>query len=792
MSRQKRVLALFLSALMVLSVLGTGVAFAAQTVDNPSEIPDDQVFEVSNDGTVKGWERAAFTLRTDDTDAATAVPAPATVKGERIEGEPDDETVAGGDSGTQQKLIKRIGTDDERNKLGVHNTDDNIQIEFKDSWANSGELSDQEGVDLIAARLTPQENKGIPDTSSEAFDLFSSVQNANENASFTMIKEDSGPLTGGNLDATYSPSKAGNYIIFAAVNDKSGEDGFSVDGEKIKANDGAVIIGMDQLSIQEAPSTVTEPQNPNPDDGKLEFTVDAPDSFEAESGDGVTHAVAVYKESTFRESRFDVVVNGGNLGTDFSASDDMQLEHSINEINGVANVEDGTTINGYDLSDGRVARPVTATSIVDFLADEAGTEDPNTHPIEEGGEDSSSFETIDASVTVVNDRPAETTVTVEKKDFSSGEYRFVVLSTPDSDEQTMSTNTDTITLESESTTTPTPTPTPGDGDGDDDTGGGGGGGGGAPSSPSAEFDITNATINETVIESGDTIGVNVTIENTGDADGEFDARLTSRGVTLDQKSVDIDEGSSETVRLTNTFNESGAYNLQINNDYKLGLVFVDVEPAGVAVNETRQLADEAPDQPGLRVGFRNVSVTNITFSNENATGNVSVEDLTRVPRNITQPEGKAVQSSRITVPESERNRSATVQMRVNASRLNEFNASAEELVITRYNDTSEEWEELNTSVVSSDDESVLLEAETPGFSLFAVTAPDEEETTPTPTATPTDLTPTPTETDTTDDITTDTPEDTPTETDSETLPGFGAIVALIALLAAALLAMRRQ
>jgi PGF-CTERM protein len=135
-------------------------------------------------------------------------------------------------------------------------------------------------------------------------------------------------------------------------------------------------------------------------------------------------------------------------------------------------------------------------------------------------------------------------------------------------------------------------------------------------------------------------------------------------------------------------------------------------------------------------------------------------------------------------------------MRVNASQLGELNASAEDLVITRYNETSEAWEELNTSVLSSDSNSVLLEAETPGFSVFAVTAPtDEDEATPTPsepTPTPTELTATPTETDTTDDILTDTLEDTPTETDSEELPGFGAVVALVALLAAALLALRRQ
>jgi PGF-pre-PGF domain-containing protein/PGF-CTERM protein len=788
-------MALLFSSLMVLSVLGAGVAFAETGVQNPtSNVPDSQVFTVSNDGQIEGWERAAYTLRTDDTTAATQVTPPSIVQGERL-GDGNSFT-SNNDGQDSHGLVREFSN--QRNPIGVHNQNQNVNIEFDANLATSGtydQLNDEDNVQLVAARLTPQDGKGVPDTTEQALDLFSSVDNANANATFQMVETNT-QLSGSGTLSTTQQFSPGNYIIFAAVREDSA-NGFEVSSGDISVAGDVVLIGMDQLAVQEEEASVTPPSNPNPGDS-LTFDIDTTNAF---GSSDVTHAVAVYDASTFEGARFDVVVDESALGNDFSGSDDIQLEHSIEGTNGVADVEDGTTVNGQQLSDGRINRPVSVTSIIDFLAEEAGTEDPSTHPITNGGASNSETETIDASVTVVNGENADTTVTVDTFDnFSTGDYRYVVLSTLDTDEQDMSTNTGTITLESESTTTPTPTPTPGDGDGDDDTGdgdgGGGGGGGGAAPSPSAEFDITDATINETVIESGDTVGVNVTIENTGDADGEFDARLTSRVITLDEQSVDIDEGSSETVRLTNTFIESGAYNLKINNDFEIGLVLVDVEPAQVAVNETRQLADEAPDQPGLRVGFRNASVTNITFSNENATGNVSVEDLTRVPHNITQPNGSVVQSTQITVPESERNRSATVQMRVNASRLNEFNASAEELVITRYNDTSEEWEELNTSVAASGNESVLLEAETPGFSLFAVTAPQEEETTPTPTATatPTDLTPTPTptETDTTDDITTDTPDDTPTETDSETLPGFGAVVALIALLAAALLAMRRQ
>jgi PGF-pre-PGF domain-containing protein/PGF-CTERM protein len=790
MIRKSSSTALLLSFLMILSVLGSGVAFAQ---DNPSGIDDSQVFEVSNDGQIEGWERAAFTLRTDDTNAATKITPPDTVLGERISGTPSPDTSNGGDSGDAQTLIQDFG---ERNSLGIHDTG-SIRVVIDQGFAQSTALDGQSGVDIIAARLTPQPDKGTPDTSSEAFDLFSSVQNANENASFTMLDKDV-QLNGGTYDQSHSFLNPGNYVIFAAVNDNSGEKGFQVTNDEISVDGDAVIIGMDQLSVQDAPATMTsEPTDASPGED-LEFGIDTSGPF---SGSDVTHAVAVYHADTFKNSKFDVVVNENNFGNSFSASDDMQLEHSISEVNGVADVEPGTTVNGYDLSDGKVSRPVTATSVVDFLADEAGTNDPSTHKIETGGASDSDFETIDASVTVVNSKSAASTVTVETlNDFTEGEYRYVVLSTLDNDEQNMSTSTGTISLTSGTTSTPTPTETPSDGDDDDDSSSGSSGssGGGAPA-PSAEFDITNATINKTVINSSETVAVNVTVANDGDADGEFEADLTLGGISLTEETVDIAEGTNETITLLHTFNRSGAFTLKINDDFEVGTILVDEDPAEVSQTEARDLVDEEPDEPGLRVGFRNVSVSNITFSNESATGNVSVDDLTRVPHDISQPGGEVVQTSRITVPETQRNESATVQLRVNGTRLRNLNASAEDLVISRYNETAEKWEDLNTSVTASSNESVLLEAETPGFSLFAVTVPQEEETTPTPTATPTDLTPTPTdltptptETDTTDDITTDTPDDTPTETDSETLPGFGAVVALIALLAAALLAMRRQ
>jgi|GEM_PF-3584247 len=720
-----------------------------------------------------------------------------------------------------------------RDSINVYQQGQAVDLRFKSRTnADTSQFANTDGQ-FIIARLNESSN------ASDAFNV--DVNSDSGDATFgadaiEIVDVRSAQIDGsGVAETTFTPSDDGTYVTL--LTSQNVGDGFQEVNGNLTINaleNELTIVGTEVISVQTDDDATASP-------GQNE--VEQGDTVEYELASGrpepVDHTFALYHEDEFVNSGLTVDANG-QIGDNLTVTDgklNATLISKDGERQNVTIEASGTideVLNNYTIA-GELIPPFNGTSgsITDGAATETVTlqigENFSTGDyrfVYAATGDDGSFSTDDTTITVVeSDNVSVTSASLSDTSIEEGESVNVdatvenvggtqgtITADLEVDGTTVASKQVTVSAGGTKTVTFTETfnnpgtfdisvngvnagtlsvneaDTGGGGTSPGSGGGGGGGGGGAAPSPSAEFDITSGTINQTVIQSGDTVGVDVTIENNGDASGTFDARLTTRGVTLDEQSVKISEGSSKTVRLTNTFTESGAYNLKINNDYKLGLVFVDVEPAEVAVSETRQLADESPDQPGLRVRFRNVSVRNITFSNENATGNVSIEDLTRVPYNVTQPQGNVIQATRITVPESERNRSATVQMQVNASQLSEFNASAEDLVITRYNDTSGEWGALNTSVASSSGEMVLLEGETPGFSLFAVTAPEEEE----PTPTPTEPTPTPTETDTTDDITTDTPEDTPTETDSETLPGFGAIVALIALLAAALLAMRRQ
>jgi PGF-CTERM protein len=140
----------------------------------------------------------------------------------------------------------------------------------------------------------------------------------------------------------------------------------------------------------------------------------------------------------------------------------------------------------------------------------------------------------------------------------------------------------------------------------------------------------------------------------------------------------------------------------------------------------------------------------------------------------------------ITVPEDLRDEPATIRVSVDAD---EIETSPEQVVIERYDAEADTWTELETTPVETGGDVVELEAETPGFSLFAVTEADEE-TTATQTAAETTMT----DSATPEDDTTPTADSVQTSisTTETGTPGFGLGVAIVAVLGAALVAVRRK
>lgn len=174
-----------------------------------------------------------------------------------------------------------------------------------------------------------------------------------------------------------------------------------------------------------------------------------------------------------------------------------------------------------------------------------------------------------------------------------------------------------------------------------------------------------------------------------------------------------------------------------------------------------------------------------------ATGFIQASELSQLPSGTSQPPNQVGNAMSIQVPEDMRRNSATVRLSLQTSQLN---VDADRLRVVRYNDETGAWTALDTQVVSQTQSTTLVRAETPGFSLFALTAAEETGSDESTTESPTDTTSTDGK-DTAEENLSDTPapapnnEGTSTEADS---PGFAPVLTVMTLLCVAFLLGRKE
>lgn len=123
--------------------------------------------------------------------------------------------------------------------------------------------------------------------------------------------------------------------------------------------------------------------------------------------------------------------------------------------------------------------------------------------------------------------------------------------------------------------------------------------------------------------------------------------------------------------------------------------------------------------------FEKTNVEQIVFDSSDITGDVTSRDLDREPNETGPSPGVSASVSEIVVPDNAKNTSATIRTKVSTARLEEIDADAEDLRVNRYNDEKGKWQGLQTTLVEKRDDVVVLEAETPGFSYFSVSAVSE-------------------------------------------------------------------
>jgi PGF-pre-PGF domain-containing protein len=420
-------------SLLAIVLLSTVAFVPVATADatSPSALPEDQLFEATE--SVAVWERAPFPLRSDNTRAEVQVTPPEVTAS--VEG-----------LGERSLVFGRPGAP--KNPVGSFGPSQTVSFDFDDDRALApSSLDGQDNVQVVAARLEGT-GGGVPNTFGEAAALLSE-RNANANASFyddapVLSNYGNGDGTGasatqldsdGDLTFDFHPPKEGQYVVFVVVNESATKGIYADADHDIRGTGNVTVLGVYGASVHRATSEVSTPVTVARGDS-IDVTADASAAFSGKSGQ-VTHVVAVYDRNTFRKSRHRISVDRSALGPDFDLNRDSTLETSISEVVGVANVEDGVTINGEELSNGRVARGVGIPEMVDFIAEDVGTDAPKTTAIGD--------EKLYASVTAVTGEDPRTTVPVETvEDWRPGVYKVVHVAKLDGNAKAVSVNVKTV------------------------------------------------------------------------------------------------------------------------------------------------------------------------------------------------------------------------------------------------------------------------------------------------------------------------------------------------------------
>jgi|GEM_PF-4534565 len=146
---------------------------------------------------------------------------------------------------------------------------------------------------------------------------------------------------------------------------------------------------------------------------------------------------------------------------------------------------------------------------------------------------------------------------------------------------------------------------------DDGTGGGG---------SSAAISIANTTTSDTSIDTGESVYVDVTLENTGSANGDATVYLTVGSTVVDSQPVSVTAGGTATVTLSHTFQSAGSY--------QLGATAAG-DSASVGTVDVSE-----PESANVTIANASLSPTDIS-TGESATVDVRLNNTGDVAGNIT-------------------------------------------------------------------------------------------------------------------------------------------------------------
>ncbi|RAW43899.1 hypothetical protein DQW50_17200 [Halorubrum sp. 48-1-W] len=251
---------------------------------------------------------------------------------------------------------------------------------------------------------------------------------------------------------------------------------------------------------------------------------------------------------------------------------------------------------------------------------------------------------------------------------------------------------------------------------------------------------------------GERIETRVTVENTGEVSTNETVELHVDNTTVNRSEVTLAGNEDRELRLSyvateDDIGETVPIEIDVSDDTASETISVNEaesssqtggdssggsSPSGGGGGGTApsqptdeiSIEDEVPSDPGTTVSISEESVNEITFEESGITGTMEVDELDEAPSSVLTPDedrpflgGIAVE-----VPDDLTDTPATLELVVPGDELNRSDVDIDDLVVLHASSNAEQdhHETLNTSTFSEDG-NLIVQAETPGFSMFLIT-----------------------------------------------------------------------
>jgi PGF-CTERM protein len=296
-----------------------------------------------------------------------------------------------------------LSTDLAKSELYVFESGEPITVSFDGSTVGKAGVIDGETVQTVAVHL----KKGVERP--ESVDDVVRLVTASDDATARIVE-----TTTGQMGANYfqfTPTDSGQYVFATVlVDDPSGPGLVAAGDGNLTAKSDVTVVGFDHFIVQEGSSSITAPATAVAG-SNITVSVDASANLSAST---VSHTVLLVDEGALADQEGTIYVDGATV---------TEITSSIEVVEGVVSVEGGTNLFGNELPASRESGDLNLLSLAtDFITDSTLLDGSPTVT-------ATGSATVYASVNGTIGGPVEDVTIETTRSFAPGEYTIVHVAT---------------------------------------------------------------------------------------------------------------------------------------------------------------------------------------------------------------------------------------------------------------------------------------------------------------------------------------------------------------------------